>query len=114
MEDLKAGRELDALVGIRVIGFPSLYEDGIDQTEYEKRRRASYPEYSTDISAAWEVVDLLSKKGFSLYLKETNNHSISWECAFSKLHQPLDDECVTDVGTAHHAICLAALKAVEQ
>jgi hypothetical protein len=58
MDELPAGRELDALVAERVLGLR------IDDAwfQHPDGRRVSsdgLPHYSTDIAAAWQVVDKL-------------------------------------------------------
>ena len=61
---MKPGRELDALVAGRVMGWrPPRFDDfgdiGRSIVESEGRDLFEPPRYSTDISAAWEVVEKL-------------------------------------------------------
>lgn len=64
-------------------------------------------EYSTDIKAAWEVVEKIGTNFFTLSSGFTINHK--WDASFSVKHghpKALGD-------TAPHAICLAALMVAE-
>ena len=63
--------------------------------------------YSTDIAAAWEVVEKLKADGFSL-MAEWDDHDGMWYFGFSNASSYKAGEA----DTAPHAICLAALKAV--
>ena len=96
---MEAGRELDTLVAEKVMGL------NVDRSMMHNG--PSYfdpPAYSTDIAAAWLVVEKLREthdvelRGYQPY--EPNN----WQVV-------VDSEFYTE-GTAPHAICLAALKAV--
>lgn len=73
MKELNPGRELDALVAEKVLGKPRV--DGLikppDDISY------GVPAYSTDIAAAWEVVEYLEKKGFSYLLSNGIRHQRS-------------------------------------
>jgi hypothetical protein len=118
MSEMKAGRELDALVAEMVMGF---------KREKKKWEFVSigghipfpmrvpfddFPNYSTDISAAWDVVKKFAGLGFiTLFSTEwssaTRPSGPGWACQ-------IDGSKNTELGeTAPHAICLAALKAVE-
>jgi hypothetical protein len=59
-----------------------------------------YPDYVTDIRAAWEIVECWQKEGFifSLYYEPIEKN---WRCAFM-------ETVIAD--TAPRAICLAFLK----
>ena len=94
---MKAGRALDKLVAVEVMdhGFESYI-----------------PHYSTDISAAWEVVEKLMEKKFSDGRPEQqlclNGHGApKWQAWFHP-----NTETLSFGDTAPHAICLSALKAV--
>lgn len=135
--EMKAGRELDALVAEKVMGCkivwpPSPLEAGLDQAEYERRRRlnpdptcgceegshlfcaddggARLMQYSSSIEAAWEVVGkMTARPGFELDCQitpATGSNGLEWYCNFG-------DSRHGEYGkTAPLAICLAALKAV--
>ena len=106
----RADRELDALVAEKVMGWrreqywfdnkPMIGLIGPEGVRYVDE----YPQYSTDIAAAWEVVDEMRKFGqnFSLYRKEGENF---WACSFG-IYCALDS-------TPALTICRAALRAVK-
>jgi len=139
IDDMKAGRELDALVAEKVMGWigsvfkgPTLrignrylHEgDPIWTTPegdlYHRARSidGSYvgddcPHYSTDIAAAWQVVEKVREK-------YVINIEIDCENIWVELWQDSTDEpsnykqVADEYGdTAPLAICLAALKAIE-
>lgn len=99
------GRELDALIAEKVMGLrcPDWISCGRGRGAWEH----SLKHYSTDISAAWEVVEKLNllerfelsrrdKKFTITTYSQYENHSIYVEAP-----------------TAPHAVCLAALKVME-
>lgn len=108
---MKPGRELDALVAEKVMGWrwftdefnprPVLVPPGMP-------RQSALPSFSTDIAAAWEVVERL--RGMEPELS-WNDEARCWIVGFwkgpsapSTIHGSSD--------SAPNAICLAALKAV--
>lgn len=146
-EVLRAGRELDALVAEKVMEWTEVGM-GVDlagrvngpygvnpQTKrgdmqtlegqiLEARRFDDVPEYSTDIGAAWTVVEKLRWDGWMVAViathqgnlqacaltrgsaapfppKDTVLHSVDWRESFRE-----------QAKTAPEAICLAALRAV--
>ena len=134
---MKAGRNLDALVARMVVGWTwddvsawapgrSRYARNLPGREWE-----FLPHYSTDIAAAWEVVERLRSRGIS------SGHGFNWDLCIKVGHSddsgwfvelfdlssmgycgPADTTIrwdgvdVRNAETASHAICLAALKAV--
>lgn len=77
--------------------------DKIGHVEETKR-------YSTDIAAAWEVVEKLQLFNHPISLSKEKN---GWSVNRLDEHSPGYDEGLSDgCKTAPHAICLAALKAV--
>jgi len=104
------GRELDALVAEKVMGWikrpkgagtAHLWISSDKQAFHE----SELPAYSTDIAAAWQVVEKLTRRDDKLFFTlETPISGSAWECWFSG--EWAEGE------TASHAICLAALKAV--
>ena len=109
--DLKAGRELDALVAEKVMGIKLCRCYGQKPNEHNSSARCfdckcinSSMAYSTDIAAAWEVVEKLAAYNPSKFLIEKCG---AWLVRF-------DDGTFTPGETAPHAICLAALKAVNK
>lgn len=109
---MKAGRELDALIAEKVIGTPSKdiqeWTECYNHNSWYIQRFDLLPRYSTDMTAAWEVVDTLFKDGWRLELlgsEVLGDDMGGYDVYFS---------CKAGVrgDTAPHAICLAALKAV--
>jgi hypothetical protein len=70
------------------------------------RWNSRIPEYSTEIAAAWDVVERLKHLEPEMRWHDENH---GWYLNFSKK----DLEGIPYAETAPHAICLAALKAVE-
>ena len=87
---MEAGRGLDALVAIEVMG---RHPDDLDRP---------YPPYSTDIAAAWEVVEKLSAEWSFTLARDTKDW---WDAEFYA-------DTFAKAPTAAHAICLSALNAV--
>ncbi len=116
---MSPGRELDAVVAekvmglsvrpIEVIGASGVHAD-VGTVDLPRRmpdgrmgvHAAPLPAYSTEIAAAWEVVEKLRSPVFVLEWEPDR-----WLASFCG-----EDEDAT-ADTAPHAICLAALKAVE-
>jgi hypothetical protein len=118
---MNPGRELDALIAMEVMGFNP--EDfTYTKEELEKMQvvgsvvtiKPKLKPYSTDITAAWEVVEKIKDavKGcdgvFKIQWNDDNKWVVYWD------HEDLIN-CADIQGEslmAPHAICLAALKAV--
>jgi hypothetical protein len=105
---VKPGSELDALVAEKVFGKRVI--EGI----------ISYPNYSTSISDAWEVVEVLRrrppKEAEEMYAELSIESCevtgvVSWWVGW-RWHEWTDNKTEAVSDTAPHAICLAALKAV--
>ena len=129
---MKAGRELDALVAEKVMGFPYGQQHGeirenssgspfcsICKVAGSWRDGDLFSEpciqhYSTDIADAWQVVEKLREQGF--------NFGIQHPCrrhggqAFVYFHRyggsTIGHQSTALADTGPRAICLAALKAV--
>jgi len=114
-----AGRELDALVAEKVMGW-CVGSDGEEVFYDDKRGWVCKPHckpiisqgivayYSTSISAAWEVVEKLAVSGkCSFAIERFRNKPYSWQVEFG-----LGVGWTVYADTAPLAICLAALKAV--
>jgi hypothetical protein len=114
--NMPAGREMDALIAEKVMGWvwahsPEPYISGW----YKKGSGGDFTqsfEPSTDISAAWEVVDKMDEK-FSFILECNNPPSTieyKWFCElYAKCEPYIDYEVYSS--TAPLAICRAALLA---
>lgn len=122
-KELKPGRELDALIAEKVMGlepfeFPTFkIENQFDNAiaaiiadEYEKRREPL--PYSTKIEDAWQVVEKI----------KTHKNFVDFEIRSPNIEtmEGFDVRFCLGRGnkrayadTAPHAICLAALKAIE-
>jgi len=136
IEDIKAGRELDVLVAEKVMNDKGItyyailtkygkeisqaattfHADGLMRSlfgasRYEKRIR--YIPYSTDIAAAWQVVEKMQKK-YVINI-EVDCENIWVEIWRDSTDEPSNYKQVADesADTAPLAICLAALKAIE-
>lgn len=127
--ELVAGRELDAMIAERVMGWTAV--------EHEHRGargeawfvlsgvvplaevRAQVPGYSSDIAAAFLVVEKLSERGFDYLIEgheERNGADFVAHAQFSQFRQfPRAINIEEDAwkATLPHAICLAALAAIE-
>lgn len=116
--EMKPGRELDALIAEKVMGFgPELYQPrGVGYrpdtwvyaiNDYKQDGVPVYvvdcPSYSTDIGDAWRVVERLSLP-FEMWSDDERD---AYRVRFD-----LDRGKWLSAHSAPHAICLAALKAV--
>lgn len=138
MPGLEAGRELDALVAEKIFGslwrayrsddeeksvirlFAPSRADYCEEIQYKNQWGTSsgfyptdYPDlpaYSTDIAAAWEVVEKVGTGWLYLsLLQDSDKVAGYWRAAFHRLKETPQ---LVDADTAPLAICLAALKAV--
>ncbi len=94
---MKQGPRLDALVSEKVMGLGGVGTWGRP--------------YSTDMNAAWEVVDHLTKTTKQWFHLQQYSTGTSAKFEISGAGD-LDCEFEADETTAPHAICMAALKAV--
>ena len=141
---MKPGRELDALVAEKVMGWtrfqgydntpeeirsPNKRDDGMrwhhkeiwgEQVGGKWKRRAcaecgDMPDWSTDIAAAWEVVEKMATQRIQLWVgpsQACTNYGCEIINNTERDERDEDDADYTFCDTAPHAICLAALKAV--
>lgn len=106
-----AGRELDEMVG-KALGLeptPGLYTFfGTDPTAHPV-----WPHYSTDIAAAWRVVEEMDVRWEGAFV-EVMRHRDGYTCRiFDPGYRQFQDiEASAKAETAPLAICRAALKAV--
>jgi hypothetical protein len=128
---MKPGRELDAMVAEKVMGLGepkhqlmpcgleslpvAIYTCANCDHETDSRKDVDgceyYPPYSTDIAAAWEVVEKLGDKDFAL--ERWPEIPVKFRRPDWKYRATFDRSVnFSDGTTAPHAICLAALKAV--
>lgn len=105
---MNAGRPLDALVAERVMGLMAhriTVNEALHLMTNGPRPGEPVPVrfYSTDIAAAWEVVEKLHLCELGMLVD--GEGSASWRCVFG-------GPAFAEAHTAPLAICLAALKAV--
>jgi hypothetical protein len=113
---MNAGRELDALVAEKVVGWIHLPEEDAFHGARWKDQDTGFiwggpPPYSTAISVAWKVVE---KMGLSLVRTDEGWMVGDISCGFTTDDGVVDGtlQYATVCKTAPLAICLAALKAV--
>lgn len=119
IDEMEAGRELDALIAERIFGLRVEWEqEYLGETIPSSKQLADQydengilPMYSTDIAAAWGVIEKLAIHMIQFRLEQTGSG-----ITFAKFF-----DCTIDmqkvIGGAHAdtaplAICRAALKAV--
>lgn len=130
---MEAGRELDALVAERVMGWERRNESWYDEEGVEKTRfvspeddltgevledviggwgsECSYdeleyvPYYSTDIAAAWLVWEAVSNAKWSLHRRDDGGYEVMEHIRWEDFYS------YAEAPTAPLAICLAALRA---
>jgi len=118
---MEAGRELDKVVGEIVFGYEvKIFQGFAPDLCYQYRTPSEYgetyeflPNYSTDISAAWQVVERMSQLGLTMSLLLLSYELYPepyWYCDFRlKGKQPPEYEWVDHQKTAPEAIVKAAL-----
>jgi hypothetical protein len=129
-ETMQAGRELDALVAEKVMGWRevrlrpsnSSRRSGPDYKGYKPdvvaRRRETpchVPAYSTDIAAAWEVVEAMERRGCLVVTRTRGAISGKPRVEITGTHPVGRNEWLVheDADTVPLAICRAALAALE-
>lgn len=107
-DELKPGRELDALVAEKVMG--------VKDPQMFPNFGAAVPRYSTDIASAWLVVEKMRENIKDvLTLAGPSDETPKWWATFDKKWHGRASQNLFEWesgDTAPHAICLAALKAV--
>lgn len=105
-------REIDRLVAEQVMGWTNLSVAGTRfGTTPEGKAHRIVPQYSTDLSAAWEVVEKLRQLGYQGAIDWSSSEP-GYECAFGSSNVPSHERQSCRAATASLAICLAALKIV--
>lgn len=113
---MEPGRELDALIAEKVMGLVEFAtyagkakaSMGWGKNGDDWKNLRSLPNYSTDISAAWEVVE----KYFGT-VGHTTIGNMANEGYYCELFNGKEFVRASSVESAPHAICLAALKVIE-
>lgn len=111
---MKPGRELDALVAEKVMGDYISDREG-EPGSWRGPDFTPLPQYSTDISAAWEVVEkIINHSDYVCW-----ELSSEWKGDGAKSDYPFyarfclgNGDKTAGADTAPHAICIAALKVV--
>ncbi len=111
MSDLQPGRELDALVAEKVMSSCKLEGTFVQKIDTVSKivtvgTEWQYPPYSTDISAAWDVVEKFK------WAEPEVSYSDEQHCWYGLMNKGPGSGIAYGAPTAPHAICLAALKAV--
>jgi len=104
--NMPAGREMDALIAS--IFFKDSYIHSVDSTNGLQR---TFPFFSKDISAAWEVVEKLKKDGWSFTLTQHADPLGDYVIEFWRRDNFMEDYDTIRENTAPLAICRAALLA---
>lgn len=107
---MKAGRELDALIAGKVMGWKHRGPHPLFGTEVWASDKGDnlLPHFSTDIAAAWTVVDKLREE----WIVTAEIDSTQCVIGLGHNYASTPEELRASAATAPHAICLAALKAV--
>jgi hypothetical protein len=114
--EMKAGRELDALVAEKVIGLTDFYWLSGELHHEARYKQLLVPHYSTNISDAWQVVEKLDH---NVTLEKFNTFTLDFNNAkqIEKYEYRATAWCDGHRGisyeeeTAPLVICLSALKA---
>ena len=96
---MKAGPEMDKMIAGKVMGFVCYRKIGCELCEPKP--------YSTDIAAAWEVVEKLRQDGHWMTLEDDD----IWDCCFTRKVGKIKIG-FAEADTVPLSICLAALKVV--
>lgn len=110
-----AGPELDALIahnvmgtGAIIMGHPVLVDPSLPPGSFGFAKAASYPPYSTDIAAAWQVWQKLPRPR-RIYELEEGGFTIMCGRDYLKFDATPENLIWIKCPTVEHAICLAAL-----
>lgn len=109
--EMEAGRELDKAVAIHVMGCKCYYPAvlGANTSLPGSTKLVSLPEYSSDISAAWEVVEKLREKKLFVYVE---TYIGSYYARVKTAGQPREVGYSLECENVAEAICKASLMAV--
>lgn len=137
MESMMAGRELDALIAGKVMGWANVIclhggniPSGEPDDDWNKDarndqhhghtgiplvHREQVPAYSVDIAAAWEVVEKLRTMSIGISIARMPDEKLWYVPLYRLDHGEYmgSAEGFAEAETAPLAICLAALKAVD-
>lgn len=112
---MPAGRELDAVVAERVMGFRWFTSPCANVSVPVADDSWQYlPAFSTDIAAAWKVVERLGEMGYTLDIQWKGKGRV-YEFTSEVSASRWDDYGFRDyhaVGSMPYAVCMVALQAV--
>lgn len=118
IDNMQAGRELDWDIAEQIFGF-NIFREKTDNKLYVGHSRLRHewqelPGYSTDIAAAWLVVEKLRQMQRTVTLGTLGvlPEPLSWGCNIFRGLRQLETVTQAVADTAPLAICRAALKAV--
>lgn len=121
IDKLEAGRELDVLIADKVMGKGEWSTIGgiyFGPPEGKAKAHAEHtaevnriPHYSTDIAAAWKIVEKLERDGIMLWHIGREDSMPNWRAEFGRNHQPALGRA--EGNTLPLTICRAALKTQE-
>ena len=104
-------RELDVLVAEKVMGWRVTCGNAAHTSDFNRKACCSPDFYSTNISAAWQVVEKMKECGFYLSLQNCCE-ATEW-CVFLAPMDANREECGEHrSSSAPRSICIAALAAV--
>jgi len=123
---MQAGRELDALVAEKVMGWKWLERDEFNEyrhlTPNGQKIQVAVPRYSTDIAAAWQIVEKIKfmQPGWEIYGLKPDHlqkftieyNGFGWRAGWAPVKLDGNMTIEAEAEAAPHAICLAALRAV--
>lgn len=118
---MNPGRELDAIVAEKIFKIEVCRNEKGGWSEGPADYYDSYgemilsnplKEYSTEIAAAWEVVDQLKTINPEFWFSISRNPPMQGDGWY--VENGPDRETIAEGETAPHAICLAALAALEK
>lgn len=115
IDKMEAGRELDALIAEKVMGLERCgCKCGLFLNEYHEPFLE--PHYSTDIAAAWEVVEKLNSMGLGWFSLEQfgEKGQGQWRALIWTGGEEIDNCFFADARTVPLAICRVAYKIVQQ
>lgn len=107
---MKPGREMDALIAEKVMGWSQTPEGFYEMDSVG--RMTILPKFSTDIAAAWEVVEELDNYCLEM-IRETADEESGYEWQYVVVPAAVfrcDHAEYVSYHSMAHAICLAALK----
>lgn len=118
MSELVAGRELDALIAEKVMGWhrsDTLWRDSedtackyVNEDDSEDAEPGWEFRPSTELDSAWQVVEHLKGERYFWLGWHVRDRRFQWECRFAA-----PEQYAAFADTAPLAICRAALAAVE-